>query len=127
MSDALKVLRLVLGSPGVSYHPSLARALGSVPAAVMLSQGFSFQESSSLCDLNDDGCAIFSKTMDDWYEATGVNIDAQQTAREVLRGTCFWFEQLRGFPAKMYYRIDFEKFEAWISSQSNLSSHDNQD
>jgi len=108
-NPSLEVLKSVLGGKVVSYHPVFARALRSVPAAVMLSQAFFWQENASFKDISDfGGKPFFSKTALEWYEATGVTDDAQLTARDVLRSSGFWLERRAGLPAKLYFHIDLD-------------------
>lgn len=118
MNSSLKVLRSVLGSQVVSYHPVFARALGSVPAAVMLSQAFFWQESAKHKDSwvkEFDGVMYFTKSREEWYEATGVSRNFQQSSRDILNATGFWFEQKRGLPAKMYYHVDLDKLVEFMA------------
>lgn len=97
MIDAISQL---LESP-VAYHAVLAKALRSVPAAVMLSQGIYWQRQAEKA-----GRDTFWMTIEGWYEQTGITPESQNTARRVLRNAGFWHEMLVGMPAKTHYRID---------------------
>lgn len=123
MSASTNLLRSVLGNRVVAYHPVFARALGSVPAAVMLSQAYYWQENPKGNDtLEIDGEDYFAKTYEDWYDATGITRNFQQTSRELLRMTGFWLEERRGMPAKMYYRIDFDLLITVMSKYLELGT-----
>lgn len=105
---SISAVKHLLSSP-VAYHPILARALGSVPAAVMLSQGIYWQNKSE-----QDGGTTFFLTAEEWFNQTGVTEDAQKTARKVLGKAGFWHEKLMGMPARMHYRIDVDALVAVI-------------
>ena len=108
-SPSVAVLKSVLGGKVVSYHPVFARALRNVSTAVMLSQGYFWQENAHHKDLKEiDGRKYFTATADEWYESTGVTPDAQVTARKVLCDSGFWGEKRAGVPAKLYFYIDIE-------------------
>lgn len=109
MNDAIKVLTEFLDRP-VAYHPILAKALGSVPAAVILSQGVYWWKIA-----RKEGKEWFWVTADEWYNQTGVSEESQLTARRILKQSGFWEEKLIGLPAKMHYRIDVEILVAVIS------------
>ena len=119
-SPTVEVLKSVLGGRVVSYHPVFARALRSVPAAVILSQAFFWQENAHHRDLKEiDGDMYFTATAAEWYEATGVTDDAQVTARKVLCDSGFWREKRAGVPAKLYFRIDLESLVSVIYGYLN--------
>ena len=98
----IKAVKELLKRP-VAYHPILAKLTGSVSAAVMLSQGMYWQEISE-----HDGKEWFWVTANGWLDQCGLTQNMQDTAREILRKTDFWFERRAGLPAKLYYRIDAE-------------------
>ena len=109
-------IQSIFGSRIVSFHAVFAKAIGSVPAAVMLSQAFFWQEKAK----SKDGVKIgeetfFSKTGEEWYDETGLTESQQLTARKHLLSAGFWMEQRAGLPAKMCYRIDVESLVAVIS------------
>ena len=109
-------IQSIFGSRIVSFHAVFAKAIGSVPAAVMLSQAFFWQEKAK----SKDGVRIgeemfFSKTGEEWYDETGLTESQQLTARKHLLTAGFWIEQRAGLPAKMCYRIDVEALVAVIS------------
>lgn len=109
-------IQSIFGSRIVSFHAVFAKAIGSVPAAVMLSQAFFWQEKAK----HKDGVKIgeetfFSKTGEEWYEETGLTESQQLTARKHLLSAGFWAEKRAGMPAKMCYRIDVDLLVAGIS------------
>lgn len=110
----------ILGSKSVSFYSIFAKALGSVPAAVMLSQAFFWQEKAKhKSPVMIGGEAFFCKTADDWFEETGITEDQQKTVRSVLCGLGILIEKRHGLPAKMHFRIDMEITVAVISRYLN--------
>ncbi|HRI60647.1 MAG TPA: hypothetical protein PK228_13010 [Saprospiraceae bacterium] len=109
MNDAISVLSELLERP-VAYHAVLAKALGSVPAAVILSQGVYWAKKAPA-----EKQGWFWVTAEEWYNQTGVSEESQLTARKILKQAGFWEEKLIGLPAKMHYKIDFESLVAVIS------------
>lgn len=103
-------LSAILGSKTVSYKAEFAKILGSVPAAVMLSQAFFWQENAKfktgLIRIGED--VYFSKTSKEWEEETGLSKDQQLTARKVLVAAGMMKEVKYGMPAVMHYRMDID-------------------
>ena len=104
-------LDLVLDRP-IAFHRSFVSIrtktggkLG-VAAALMLSQAIYWARRSS----DDEGW--FYKTQEEWEEETGLTRREQETARKRLRATDFWHEELRGMPARLHFRVDFEALAA---------------
>jgi hypothetical protein len=97
----------------IAYHPSFARMLGSTAAAVMLSQGLYWQARVKSID------GYWWKTADEWEEETGLSRNEQEDARRKLRQTTFWFEELRGVPATMYYLVDKDSLIAELSGEQH--------
>lgn len=59
----------------------------------------------------------FWKTQDEWFEETMLSRKEQETARRRLKelgNGSVWHEQLRGVPAKLFYRIDLDALEALL-------------
>ena len=110
MINAVKEL---LNKP-VAYHPVLARMTGNVASAVMLSQGMYWQKIAE-----SKGEEWFWVKSDGWKDQCGLSRSMQETAREVLRRSGFWFEVKRGIPAQLFFRIDaeilVEKIEAFLA------------
>lgn len=96
----------------VAYHPVLARLLGSVPAAVMLSQAVYWQQ--RIPRKRPPGCpgeGWWYHTAAEWFEETALTESSQITARKILRKTEFWHEQVAGMPCKLWFMVDFEALE----------------
>ncbi len=96
----LALLRLVQGRP-VAFYSAYAHALGSVTAALLLSQ---------LCYWSDKGHdpdGWIYKTRDELKTETGLSREEQETARRKLKAARVLEEKRAGVPAKLYYRVDF--------------------
>ena len=84
----------------VTFHRSLVGVTGSVTAALMLSQAIAWTET-----LTPDEGGWFTKSQDDWADATGLSRWEQETARRVLRDADFMEERKSGLPAKLWFRV----------------------
>lgn len=96
-----QLLRSFLRQP-IAFHRPLVDATGSVLAALMLSQALYWR------DKGWDRDGWFWKTQEEWQAETGMSRYEQETARKKLRKTGFWEEELRGAPARLYFRVDEE-------------------
>ncbi len=96
------LLRVVQGRP-IAFYSAYAHALGSVTAALLLSQ---------LCywsDKGHSGDGWIYKTQAELEAETGMGRREQETARRVLRAAGVVHERKAGTPAKLYFRVDFER------------------
>ena len=106
----------ILGGGNISYHAVFAKCLGSVPSAVMLSQALFWQENARFKKpVNIEGHDYFCKTVDEWFEATGISEETQRTSREKMKSCGILKEVRAGLPAKTHYRIDIDCLVAVIS------------
>lgn len=110
----------------IAYHPALARLLGSVPAAVMLSQAIYWQQRVP-GGARPHGCpgeGWWWHTIEEWEEETALSRDVQHTARRRLVGMGILHERRAGQPARMWYRVDMEALERlWAGkNQKNRQS-----
>jgi hypothetical protein len=109
-------LECILGQKTVGFYPVIAKALGSVPAAVMVSQGLFWQykaEHRKVAQIG--GEDYFSKTVSEWYEETSITESVQRLARALLVKHGIMKEKLSGAPAKMYFRVDIDSLVAVIN------------
>ena len=83
---------------------------GSVNAAVMLS--FAMDKQVGLMMDEPDGSGFWKFTRYDWFNATGLSRDQQETCRAILRRTTFWHEKLAGIPAVMHYKVNIAELSA---------------
>lgn len=110
-----ETLQSILGSKTVSFYSIFAKAIGSVQAAVMLSQAFFWQEKAKYkngVEIDDE--IYFQKTANEWYEETGLTKEQQQVARKHLSGCGILIEILAGLPATIHYRVDVNALVAVI-------------
>lgn len=85
-------------------------ALGAgITGALLLSQAVYWSRRSG----NDTGW--FFKTQAEWEEETGLRRAEQETARKRLLTLGVMDEDRKGIPAKLYYRVNFEKLEQLLS------------
>lgn len=110
MRDTIKAL---LVRP-VAFHPILAKLCDSAGAGLMLSQAIYWSERTH------DAGGWFYKTQEEWQEEICLSRWEQETARKTLRRLGFWFEEKRGVPCKLYFRVDLEKLGQAIAQYVDL-------
>ncbi len=96
-----KTLQVILQDHPVAYHPILAKATGSVNAAILLSQLLYWQGKG-------DNPEWTYKTRDEIYEETGLSRREQETARRHLGLLHILHERRAGVPARIYYHVDMD-------------------
>jgi len=94
-----EILRTLLGPP-IAFNRSLVPLVGSVHAALMLSQALYWSDKTK------DPEAWFWKSQDEWTEETGLSRREQETARKQLQGTGFWGERYDRYKHRQLYRVD---------------------
>lgn len=98
-----------LRSRPVAFYPDFAAIGGSVTAGVLLSQLFYWKDKET----DPDGWIY--KTQKHWKDEICLSRPEQETARRKLREAGILQEKLKGNPAKLYYRIDFDAMIAALS------------
>jgi hypothetical protein len=107
--DAIRdIVAATLGRP-IAFQPVFARVCGSINAGLMLSQAYYWTPRTS------DPRGWFYKTQSEWKEETYLTRYEQETARRILKAKGFLQEHLRGNPAQLFYRVDFEALVRAIS------------
>lgn len=86
----------------IAFHRGFVAITGSIEAALLLSQAVYWSKRTK------DENGWFWKTATEWEEETGITRYGLETARKRLVGLGFMEENLRGIPAKMWYRVDAE-------------------
>lgn len=94
-----ELLLEVFDSP-VSFHRCLVPITGGVTAALMLSQAIWTSQ-----EIDHTANGWFSRSQEQWAEATGLTRWEQETARRALRSSGFLEERRIGMPAKLWYRV----------------------
>lgn len=94
----------ILDRPIAFQRPFVALGAG-ITGALMLSQAVYWARRGS----NEAGW--FFKTQVEWEEETGLRRAEQETARKRLLGMGVLEEDRKGIPAKLYYRVNFDKLE----------------
>ena len=115
LSKEYIVLRGIIGTKSVAFHPDLARALGSVTAGIFMSQGFFWQfNAKHVHFVNIEGHDFFSRTISEWEEETALSEEQQKGARALLVKCGILKEKKAGLPARLYYHFDFDALVAVI-------------
>ena len=99
-------LETLLDRP-IAFHRVFAELTNSLTAGIMLSQAIYWSKRTK------DPNGWFYKSRDEWYTETYILRRAQENARAILRASrfglaSFWQEELRGVPARLFYRVDFD-------------------
>lgn len=100
----------------IAFHRAFARLAGSVHAGLLLSQAVYWSRRTS------DQAGWFYKTQVEWEEETCLSRREQESARAALRRLLvadqpLWYEERRGVPARIFYRIDFTVLQDLLSDQ----------
>lgn len=96
----------------VAYYPSLARAVGSVTAALMLCQLLYWHGVKS--------GATFYKSVSDLLGETGLSTREQETARKLLVACGAITAQRRGWPATWHYTVDMERIAQLLAEPPQI-------
>lgn len=99
-----------LTSKPVAFYPDFAAIVDSTNAGVLLSQLFYWR------DKQDDPDGWIYKSQKDWKREISLTRTEQETARKKLRESGIMQEKLKGNPAKLYFRIDFDKLIQSLSA-----------
>jgi hypothetical protein len=91
----------------VAYYPSLARAVGGVRAALMLSQLLYWSSTKSGSE--------FYKSVQELIDETGLSIDEQATARKQLIQCGAIRARRQGWPATWHYQPDLDRISELLS------------
>lgn len=105
---ATRTVRLVLSDKIIGYHPILAKAFGSVTAALMLSQLMYWDSTRRDTD------RWFYKTDKELTDETGLSRHEISTAKSALVAAGALKVELRGLPRRTFYLIDFDAIEKAI-------------
>jgi hypothetical protein len=112
--DIKKLFVEILGSRVVAYYPALARRVGGVKAAVMLSQLMYW---SNTKDAKERGGWLY-KAVEEFEEETGLTGLEQQSARRCLMTAGVIEAKLKGVPRRWWYRVDVDGLTNLIERNS---------
>lgn len=120
-NDYQRALMELIGCRPVAYWPYLARKVGGVQEAIMLSQLLYWNGDKTV---RERGGWLW-KTVSDMYDETGLTKIQQQTARDKLVSLGVLECELRGVPRCWRYRVDLDKLgeviagNGWEGNPSN--------
>ncbi|MEG6617584.1 hypothetical protein V6C27_14385 [Peptococcaceae bacterium 1198_IL3148] len=103
------LINLLMDKP-IAYHADIAKAVGSVTSGLFLSQLLYWTGKGA------DPEGWIYKTQSEWYDETGLSRREQETARKKLKQLKVLQEERRGLPARLYYRIDFDRLIELLKS-----------
>ena len=107
--------RIIKDRP-VAYHPDFAKAIGSVQAALFLSQLLYWSDKG-----NNDGWIY--KTQKEFYEETGLSRREQETARKRLKELGILEEKYQGIPRRLYYRVNMNRLAGLMLDYYNANNN----
>ena len=93
----------LLGKRPIAFYPALVPLSGGVSGAVFLSQLLYWS------DKGKDPEGWIYKTQAEWTEETYLSRYEQESVRETLKKSSILEEELKGIPARLFYRINFQK------------------
>jgi hypothetical protein len=99
-----------LHSKPVAFYPDFSEIGGSTNAGILLSQLFYWR------DKQQDADGWIYKSQKDWKKEISLTRTEQENARKKLRDAKILQEKLKGNPAKLYFKIDFDKMIEALSS-----------
>jgi hypothetical protein len=102
MPGEYAILRSLLSDRPIAFHPMLARVFGGINEALL------FQQLAYWSDKGSDPEWIYKTQRDIEFETT-LTRTQQENARRKLRGLGVVEEDKRGVPAKLYYRVIWER------------------
>ena len=108
-----ELLQRLLDRP-IAFHRCFVRLGIGITGAVMLSQAVYWSNRTG------DSEGWFFKTIGEWEEETGLTRREQETARKNLKGILD--SELRGIPARLYFRINWLALEKSLNNDSLAES-----
>ena len=90
----------------VAFHRNFVEVTENATAALLLSQMWYWSQTPTA----EEREGWFWMTQNEIYEQTGITRHEQETARKRLRDMGLLEEERRGLPAKMWFRLDKERF-----------------
>jgi len=115
VNDEQSEIKRLRGRP-VAYYVTFARIAGSVNAGLMLSQAMYWTTRTK-----DSGW--FYKSAKEWQEEIGLSRAALDGARELLRTRKLIDEEVRGFPAKVHYRVNLAQVQKALIQIAENKAH----
>jgi hypothetical protein len=112
ISNARKILRQ-LTRRVVSFFPAFAEISDSAKAGLFLSQAFFWTEDTH----NDRDEGWFYKTSKEWTKETFLTRHEQDTCRDILVEKGFLLQEVKGFPPKCHFKVQFDEV---LKAVSNL-------
>lgn len=105
-----------IGRP-IAYHAGLARHVGGVATAIFLGQLMYWDQISK------EDLGVY-KTSEEWEAETGLSYREQATARKKLREIGLLVETVKRLQHRIYYKLDRDAFNAWISGLAEDESRE---
>jgi len=93
----------LLAQRGIAFHPRLVSFSGRVTSGLLLSQAIYWTRKLTFSGRPD---GWFWKTQIEWQQETGLSRREQETARRTLIAHGVWQEELKGMPARRWYRVN---------------------
>lgn len=100
----------------IAFHRSFVRLNVGISGALLLSQAVYWSHRTN------DADGWFFKSRDEWIDETGLTRYEQEGARQRLRAIGVLEEELRGVPARLFYRVDFEALERLLGADLSPTS-----
>ena len=119
---ALHFIETLLDRP-IAFHRIFAELTKSALAGLMLSQAIYWSRRTK------DEAGWFYKSREEWFAELYMSRREQEAARACLRASkdplpTYWYEERRGLPARIYYRLDFDALHQHLLTLHNEAAQD---
>ena len=103
----------------IACHCHLSRLTGSAKAGLLLSQAIYW---TRVGEAIIDNRGWFHKTIAQWSHETGLSRREQESARRCLKALGLTEEELRGLPAKLWFRVNLERLGEALAGLQRISA-----
>jgi predicted transcriptional regulator len=116
--DLKRAFQSVFSRP-IAFHSPLGRIAGSALSGLMLSQACYWSDNAETQKRE----GWFYKSQEEWETETCLTRWEQESARKQLRKRGYLEEKRQGVPARLWYRVNFEKIWSALGQSSLWENH----
>ncbi len=109
----MAIARYLMTEHVIAFHPAIAKITNDVKAALFFCQLMYWS------DKGHDERGWIWKTREQWTDETALSRREQETARGRLRKLDLIEEHRRGLPARLYYRVKWERLTVLLQARAD--------